>query len=88
MPHAPGRTLAQAVGFLPRRTPAGPGGAPADEGGRLGRPVLVEIMGNDQPGIVRSISTVLADHGLPVVRLHLTDRTAGIAALRTAADAL
>ncbi|XNZ01114.1 glucose-6-phosphate isomerase [Micrococcus luteus] len=31
---------------------------------------------------------VLAEHGLPVVRLHLTDRAAGIAALRSAADAL
>jgi len=30
---------------------------------------------------------VLAEHGLPVVRLHLTDRAAGIAALRSAADA-
>ncbi len=31
---------------------------------------------------------VLSEHGLPVVRLHLTDRAAGIAALRSAADAL
>ncbi|HSP60651.1 MAG TPA: ACT domain-containing protein [Ornithinimicrobium sp.] len=42
--------------------------APDGEGG-AGTPVLVEIMGNDHPGIVRSISTVLADHGLNVAEL-------------------
>ena len=46
-----------------------PGGAPAVGDGGTGRPVLVEIMGNDQPGIVRSISTVLAEHGLNVAEL-------------------
>ncbi|MGC5583337.1 glycine cleavage system protein R [Ornithinimicrobium sp. W1665] len=47
-----------------------PGGTlPAEGGDAGGTPVLVEIMGNDQPGIVRSISSVLADHGLNVAEL-------------------
>jgi hypothetical protein len=29
-------------------------------------------------------ATVLADHGRPVLRLHLTDQVAGLAALRSA----
>lgn len=45
------------------------GGAGQEEIGDGGTPVLVEIVGNDHPGIVRSISTVLADHGLNVAEL-------------------
>jgi glycine cleavage system regulatory protein len=41
--------------------------------------VLVELVGNDRPGIVAAVSGVLAEHGLSVAELETTTREAPMA---------
>ncbi|KGN31496.1 amino acid-binding ACT protein [Knoellia sinensis KCTC 19936] len=53
------------------------GGSPIDEGDR--QEVRVELLGNDQPGIVGAVSGVLAQHGLSVAELVSTTRDAPMA---------
>ncbi len=48
--------------------------APADR-----REVLVEVVGNDHPGIVQAVSGVFAEHGLSVAELETTTRDAPMA---------
>ncbi len=43
------------------------------------REVLVELVGNDHPGIVRAVSGALADHGLSVTELETATRDAPMA---------
>ncbi len=43
------------------------------------REVLVELVGNDHPGIVRAVSGVLAEHGLSVTELETATRDAPMA---------
>ena len=43
------------------------------------REVLVELVGNDHPGIVQAVSGVLAEHGLSVAELETATRDAPMA---------
>ncbi|MCV2393735.1 ACT domain-containing protein [Actinotalea sp. M2MS4P-6] len=53
---------------------AGPTGT--DEARSAGREVLVEVLGNDHPGIVHAVSAALAEHGLSVTELETSTREA------------
>jgi glycine cleavage system regulatory protein len=44
-----------------------------------GREVVVELVGNDHPGIVRAVSGALAEHGLSVTELETSTRDAPMA---------
>ncbi|MGW8482945.1 glycine cleavage system protein R [Microbacterium sp. NPDC055903] len=54
-------------------------GADAAEDAPASRPVAVQVLGNDRPGIVREISAVLRAHGLSIDALTTETRDAAMA---------
>ena len=53
--------------------------AAADQGGPERREVVIELVGNDRPGIVQAVSSVLAEHHLSVAELETSTREAPMA---------